>query len=198
VYLRTPLPAEDRAKALALAKDAASLDSNDPFVLTVLSAAYAYLRQYDLGLTAIEKALALDPNSAWAWTRSGWLHFYVRQPDRAIEHFQRATRLSPLDPMNFNVMVGIGAAHFDKAQYDEAVEWIERGLRQKPSATWIYRLLTAAYANAGRLDEARRTAAKFLEAFPGMTVSRAIDASPAGSGCIERIAEGLRQAGIPQ
>jgi adenylate cyclase len=67
-----PCPAEDRIKAVNLAQEAASLDSDDPLVLTVLSAAFALVRKFDLGLAAIEKALALDPNSAWAWLRSGW------------------------------------------------------------------------------------------------------------------------------
>jgi adenylate cyclase len=197
-YMRSHNPAADRLKALTLARDAASLDSHDPLVLTVLSAAYAIVGQFDLGLTAIEKALALDPNSAWAWLRSGWVNHYTRNPNKAIEHFKRAMRLSPLDPMHFNALVGIGAAHFDKDEYDEAIRWIERGLRERPDAVWTYRLLTAAYTHAGRLEEAKRAATKFLEAYPGMTVSKAIAAAPPKSPLIGRIAEGLRKAGLPE
>jgi adenylate cyclase len=197
-YMRTPLPAEDRAKALRLAQEAASLDSNDPLVLTVLSAAYGLVGQFDLGLAAIDKALALDPNSAWAWLRSGWSNNHAGKPDKAIEHFQRAMRLSPLDPMRFNALIGIGAAHFYKGQYDAAIGWMEKGLHEKPSAIWLYRLLTAAYAHAGRLEEAKRAVARFREAYPGMTVSKAIDAAPPSSPLIERIAEGLRKAGLPE
>ena len=96
VYMRTAVPGEDKQKAFRLAQDAASLDQTDPLVLTVLSAAYALVGQFALGRAAIEKALAIDPNSAWAWTRSGYLHVYTQCPDRAIEHFRRAIRLSPL------------------------------------------------------------------------------------------------------
>ena len=67
--------------------------------------------------------------------------------------------------MHFNALVGIGAAHFATGQYDEAARWLEQALREKPSATWIYRILTATYGNAGRLAEAQRTAARLLEAF---------------------------------
>jgi tetratricopeptide (TPR) repeat protein len=56
-----------------------------------------------LAQTLIERALTLDPNSAWAWNRRGWLNVYIREPDRAIQHFQRAMRLSPID--------GAGALH---------------------------------------------------------------------------------------
>jgi adenylate cyclase len=197
-YMRTLNPAEDRAKALRLAREAASLDSHDPLVLTVLSAAYAIVGQVDLGLTAIKNALALDPNSAWAWLRSGWLHNYAQQPDTAIEHFQRAMRLSPLDPMRFNALAGIGAAHFRKGQYDEAARWFEQALRERPDALWTCRGLAAAYAHAGRLEEAKQTVARFLEAYPGMTVSKAIAAAPNAAAVNERIAEGLRKAGLPE
>ncbi|GEO18975.1 adenylate/guanylate cyclase domain-containing protein [Microvirga aerophila] len=52
-YMRTPDPAADRAKALRLAREAASLDSSDTLVLTVLSAAYNLVGQFDLGLTVV-------------------------------------------------------------------------------------------------------------------------------------------------
>jgi adenylate cyclase len=197
-YMRTLCPAEDRAKALTLAQEAASLDSNDPLVLTVLSAAYAIAGKFDLGLAVIEKALAMDPNSAWAWLRSGWANHYVGNPDRAIEHFRRSMRLSPLDPMHFNALTGTGGAYFAKGEYDEAVRWLEQALREKSDATWTYRILTATYANAGRLEEARQSLARFLEAFPGMTVSKAIEATPGNQQFLSCYAQGLRAAGLPE
>ncbi|AWM85628.1 adenylate/guanylate cyclase domain-containing protein [Microvirga sp. 17 mud 1-3] len=197
-YMRTPDPADDRAKAVKLAQEAASLDSDDPLVLTVLSAAYAMAGKFDLGLSAIERALILDPNSAWAWLRSGWANHYVGNSDRAIEHFQRSMRLNPLDPMHFNALVGIGGAHFGKGSYDEAARWVEQALREKPSATWVYRLLTTTYANAGRLEEARQTAAKLLEAYPDLTVTRAVEAAPGNPDILARYAQGLREAGLPE
>jgi adenylate cyclase len=195
-YMRASDPAADRAKALQLARDGASLDSNDPLVLTVLSAAYNLVGQVDLGLAAIEKALTVDPNSAWAWLRSGWSNTYAGRHDTAIDHFRRAMRLSPLDPMRFSALVGIGAAHFAKGQCEEAAQWIEKGLCERPDAVWCYRLLTAAYAEAGQLEQAKRAAARFLDAYPDMTVSKAIDATPPSSPLRKRIAEGLRRAGL--
>ena len=103
-------------------------------MLTVLSAAYNLVGQFELGLTVIEKALALDPNSAWAWLRSGWSNIYLERHDTAIEHFRRAMRLSPLDPMRFSALIGIGAAYFAKGECDEAARWIEDGLRERPDA----------------------------------------------------------------
>jgi hypothetical protein len=50
------------------------------------------------GVKAIASWVTLDPNSAWAWNRSGWLESYLDRADTAIEHFERALRLSPFDP----------------------------------------------------------------------------------------------------
>jgi adenylate cyclase len=196
--MTTSDPAANRAKALQLAREAASIDSNDPLVLTVLSAAYNLVGQFELGLTVIEKALTFDPNSAWAWLRSGWSNTYMRRHDTAIEHFRRAMRLSPLDPMRFSALIGIGAAHFANGECDEAARWIEEGLRERPDAVWGYRLLTASYAEAGRLEEAKQAAARFLEAYPEMTVSKAVEATPPSSPLRGRIADGLRKAGVPE
>ena len=69
---------------MTLARDAARIDDNDPLVLTCAGAAYSIASEYPRAQALIAKALALDPNSAWAWHRSGWLHAYIRQPDTAI------------------------------------------------------------------------------------------------------------------
>ncbi|WP_280139403.1 tetratricopeptide repeat protein [Microvirga massiliensis] len=123
---------------------------------------------------------------------------YAQHPDTAIEHFERAVRLSPLDPMHFNALVGIGAAHSGKGQYDEAARWFKQALRERPDALWTCLLQAAAYAHAGRLEEARRTVAGFLQAYPGMTVSKAIAAAPSAAPVNKRIAEGLHRVGFPE
>src|SRR4051794_4737709 len=196
VYMRTAVPGEDKQKAFRLAQEAASLDHTDPLVLTVLSAAYPLVGQFDLGLAAVEKALAADPNSAWAWTRSGYLNAYIQSPDRAIEHFRRAIRLSPLDPMHYNALFGIGSAHFAKGDYSEAVKWVEKALSEKPSAMWAYRLLATAYANAGRLEEARWAASKLRAAYPEINI-KSLEATST-LGAMRGFVEGLRLAGIPE
>jgi hypothetical protein len=57
---------------------------------------------------------------------------------RAIGNFERALRLSPIDPMNFNNYVGLGSAHEVAQEYDEA-GFYRRALEERPTAGWIYR-----------------------------------------------------------
>jgi adenylate cyclase len=147
---------------LRLAQAATALGGEDPTVLTVLGAAHTIVRNYEIAARMLEKALTLDPNSAWAWNRSGWLESYLDRADTAIEHFERALRLSPFDPMNFNAFIGIGGAHFVAGRYAETARWLEKGLLENPGATWVYRNLVPTYALLGRDADARGGLSRLL------------------------------------
>jgi len=197
-YLRTTNLREDRNRANKLAEEAVRLDSNGPLVLTCSGAAYSITGEHARAQGLIAKALMLDPNSAWAWHRSGWLNTYIRQPDRAIEDFQKAIRLSPVDPLMFNMFLGTGAAHFLRGDYFEAVDWIEKGLREKPDALWANRLLSASYFYAGRVDDAKRSLAAFCQAFPDMTVAKVLERTPGSMILKERFAAAFKELGLPE
>jgi adenylate cyclase len=186
----------DKREALQKAQLAAELASDDPFVLTVLGAGLTITHEFQTGLHMIEKALALDPNSAWAWNRLGWLRNYLGAPGPAIGHFERAIRLSPFDPMVFNSHVGIGSAHFIVGRYDEAVSWFEKACLASPKAIWIHRVLAPAYIYSGRQEQAEASVRKLRATYPDLTATAAAAAHVFEQEVLERIAEGLRRAGL--
>jgi adenylate cyclase len=175
---------------------AAAASGEDPTILTVLAAAYSIVRSHGIGARLLEKALALDPNSAWAWNRSGWLQSYLGNPGTSIDHFERALRLSPFDPMNFNAYIGIGAAHFVAGRYADTALWIERGLIDRPGAIWAYRELVAAYALLGREADARAGLSRLLNEYRDLTVSKVLSALVYSQPTLDSVAEGLRKAGM--
>jgi tetratricopeptide (TPR) repeat protein len=128
----------------------------------------------------------------------GWLQTYLANPDTSIDHFERALRLSPFDPMNFNACIGIGAAHFVAGRYADTAVWIEKGLIDRPGATWAYRELVAAYALLGRDADARAGLARLLKEYRDLTVSKVLSALVYSQPTLDRIAEGLRKAGFPE
>ena len=77
----------------------------------VLSAVHTFVRNFGTARVLLERAVTLDPNSAWAWQRLGWLENYSDLHKQALEQFERAMQLSPLNPMNFNIFVGMGSAN---------------------------------------------------------------------------------------
>jgi adenylate cyclase len=145
----------------------------------------------------LERAVALDPNAAWAWSRIGWLEAYSDQPQKAIVNFERALRLSPIDPMNFNNYVGIGSAHEVAQEYDKAAAFYQRALGERPNARWIYRNLASVLSGAGRFDEARQAFAELMLTYPDLTISKFKKAMVFSSAVLDRMAANLRKLGLP-
>jgi adenylate cyclase len=189
----------DKRETLRVAQVAASLSSDDAFVLAVLGAALSITLEFERAAAVLDRALALDPNSAFAWARSGWLKsFRADEPEIAIQHFERALRLSPFDPMGFNWLYGIGCSHFVAGRYEQAVAWQEKALFANPAATWMYRGLISAYVFAGHLDQAKAGLRELLQAYPDLTISSVRAALPNEEESTARFLEGLRRAGLPK
>ena len=189
---------EAQAKARSLGERAAELSGDDPIILAVLGAIHTFVRNYGTARILLDRAVALDPNAAWAWQRLGWVENYSDRPKQAIEHFERAIRLSPLDPMNFNNYVGMGAAHELLEKYDQAVVLLRRALEERPNAKWIYRSLTNALSGAGRMEEARQAYDEMTRYYPGLTITRFKQAMVFSPATLERMAQNLRKLGMPE
>src|SRR5260370_20008778 len=89
-----------------------------------------------------------------------------------IANFERALRLSPIDPMNFNNYVGIGSVHEVAQEYAEAAAFYRRALEERPNARWIYRNLASVLSGAGRVDEAKQAFAEMMRSYPDLTISK--------------------------
>ncbi|MGI9420864.1 MAG: adenylate/guanylate cyclase domain-containing protein, partial [Geminicoccaceae bacterium] len=77
-----------KAQALDHAERAANLSADDPLILAVLGTVHTFARHYGAARVLLERAVALDPNAAWAWSRLGWLATYTDRPDEARAHFE--------------------------------------------------------------------------------------------------------------
>jgi adenylate cyclase len=187
--------AGSQALARTLAERAAELSGDDPLILAVLGAVHTIVGNLGTARVLLERALALDPNAAWAWSRLGWLESLSDRPERAIENFERAWRLSPLDPMNFNNQVGMAFAHEVAQDYDKAVALYRRALEERPHAVWIYRYLTSALSDAGRMAEAKEAFAEMMRNYPGLTVAKFRQAMPSAP-IIDRMVDNLRKLGL--
>jgi len=190
--------ADSQAKARSLAEQAAALSGDDPLILAVLGAVHTFVRNFGTARVLLERALVLDPNCAWAWSRLAWIENYADQPVKAIENFERAIRLSPIDPMNFNNYAGIGSAHEISEEYDQAVTFYRRALLERPHASWIYRNLASALAGAGRTEEARQAFAEMMRHYPGLTVAKFEQAMVFSPATMERMARHLRSLGLAE
>jgi adenylate cyclase len=190
--------AGSQAMARSLAERAANLSGDDPLVLAVLGAVHTFVRNHGTARVLLDRALALDPNCAWAWSRLAWIDNYSDQPRDAIVKFERALRLSPIDPMNFNNHAGMGSAHEISQDYDKAAALYRRALEEQPNAVWIYRNLASSLSGAGRIEEAGDAFARMLLSYPDLTVSKFKQAMVFSNAALDRMAENLRRLGLPE
>ena len=107
-------------------------------------------------------------------------------------------RLSPVDPAKFYYAAALGAAYFVGEQYDEAVEWERRALRDRPNYLVARRLLTASLVQLGRPEEAREAVGALLATAPGYTLADAAAHSAFRGPTRERYLGALRRAGLPE
>lgn len=187
-----------KAASLSLAERAANLSTDDPLILTVLGTVHTFARNYGTARILLEKAIALDPNSAWTCSRLGWLAAYTDRAAEALRYFEKALRLSPVDPINFNNYVGIALALQVEGNDNGAAEMYQRALDERRNAHWIHRNLAPALLGAGKVQEAQKSFEALLAAYPNLTIKRYKDAMAISPGVLDRIGKQLAQLGLPE
>jgi tetratricopeptide (TPR) repeat protein len=191
---------DEIAEAARLATRATELGKDDAIALGTAGFAFGYVvGDLGAGVALIDRALLLDPNSALAWYFGGWLRIWLGEHEAAIEHFARAMRLSPQDPHMFNMRAGVASAHFFAGRYADASSWAEAAAREQPNHVIAACIGAASSALDGRIAEARKATARLRQLEPALRLSNLKDLVPLRrSEDFARLAEGLREAGLPK
>jgi adenylate cyclase len=190
---------QETAAAEVAARKAARLGLDDAIALAQAGFALAFVAaNLDDGAALIDRALNLNPNLAAAWRFSGYVRAFLGDPDLAIEHLQRAIRLSPLDPLIFIVQNGIVLAHFFAGRYEEALDWAQRALRQNPNYAAALIMAAVSGALAGRKEDRDKAVARLRELDPQVRIANFANVWPLRR-TEDRVAfeEGLRLTGLP-
>jgi adenylate cyclase len=193
-----PLGAQE---ALRLVQEARADNPDDPLVL----ATYGHLRGFlaqdiPAALDALKQAVAIHPNYAPILLRGGWVHMYAEQPEAALEYFQCALRLSPLDPEMFMMTSGIGRACGLLGRFDEALHWGTQAVSQSERWSTGHLVVILALVALGRIEEARLAAARCAKVLPKFTVGYYRQVAPARTNParLEREIAALQTAGLPE
>jgi adenylate cyclase len=190
-------PELERKEAVRLLRLALSDDDDDPEKLAWVSLISAYMVGDSEGaIEMAERAVALNPNSYWAWSCRGHVYRIAGLPEEALRSFERAIRMSPIDPLLHRAFVGMGYAFIELGRLDEAIVAGKKAQRQNPSFSSAYRCLASAFAHLGRDAEAHDAAARLLETDPAFTISAFI--ARGGQSNTKLLIEGLRKAGLPE
>jgi len=190
-------PQFDRKEAVRLCRLALSVDDSDPETLAIATVVSAWMvGDCESSIELADRAVALNPNSFLAWHGRGWVYNIAGLPEEAVQSFERAIRMSPVDPLLHSSFAGMGYAFIELGRFDEAILAGKKALRQNPSYSSAFRCLASAYAHLGRDAEAREAAARLLEVDPAFTISSWI--ARGGRSNAKLTIEGLRKAGLPE
>jgi len=144
-----------RGPAVDFARRALQAAPEDPEVLAVAAFVLGVRGEdFDVAVSLIDRALALNPSSALGWYWSGMLGVIAGHPDLALEHFDTFLRLSPRERPSVH-LTGIGMALFMNRRFEDAAAKLAGSLERVPNFTISLRFLAACYAHMGRLAEAR-------------------------------------------
>jgi TolB-like protein/Tfp pilus assembly protein PilF len=191
---------KEAQEALQLAQAALDADSYDAEVLHMSGFTLAYVGgDNETGALLLGRSLSINPNSALAWSASGHIKGWLGEPEVAIEHFTRAIRLSPFDPMLSTFYGGIAMAHFVAKHYASAVEWADKAVRIGPKFQPAYRWLAAGLAKMNATEEARAVIQRAMALDSRVTLTELQKRLPSFSrSLLDDYLDGLRKAGIPE
>ena len=190
-------PQFDRKEAVRLLHLALSVDEGDAQTLAWVSITSAHMiGDYESETEMADRAVALNPNLFDAWFCRGWVYKVAGLPEEAIRSFERAIRMSPVDPLLHRSFTGMGYALIELGRFDEAIAAGKKALRQNPSFSTAYRCLASAFTHLGRDEEAREAAAHLLKTDPAFTISGYV--ARGGQSNSKLLIEGLRKAGLPE
>ena len=181
-----------RSEMLQLAQRAALLDTGDPLVTTALAGVAMLSGQRDLAEPLVERAVAQDPTSGWAWERKGFMHI-EDSPELAIACFDRAIRLLGPHLPKENCAVGILQSHRAKRDYERASHFARGLLADNPSAMISHRFLICFESILGRPWAAWQSADALRRIHPHFSFSEFNRAVPSAGACEHWTAYGIPQ-----
>ena len=190
------LEGEDLDYAVKLANRALELDDADPWAHVALAAVAFTDRKTEQSVRECMRALELNPNFAIAHAYLGWALVWDGQSEEAIRHFQQALRMSPHDPLKAFFNKGTAVAHYYAHRYEDAIEWCNKAISERPGFTAARRVLCASLAQAGRTKEAEAVMAKLRELQPNLSIAWIKQHVPYTERAMPHFLDGMRKAGL--
>ena len=160
------------AEGVRFAHHAVLLDPHDPVVLTESAFALGHLNS-DLAMAIpwLDRAIALNPNSAHAFGRGAIVRSFAGAYEIAEDHSARAMRLSPFDTWTYVFTKARGDSHLYRRQFPEAVEWLRQSAQQNRMHAPTFLSLSSALARLGRMEEGRAAMVRLLALRPMSSVT---------------------------
>ena len=124
---------------------------------------------------------------------------YLGRGEEAVKYAEYGQRLSPFDRRRYLYDNVLAWAHYANGTFEEAVTWARLSTTAAPAFTANLRVLIASLIAAGRLGEARATAAQMLALESDFSMARYLRTrQPFAPGSIrDRFVSSLTEVGLP-
>ncbi|MCH8002220.1 MAG: tetratricopeptide repeat protein [Proteobacteria bacterium] len=186
-----------RRQAYDSAARALSLDPSSARAYSVLAILQMVDGRYDEAIESARKAISLNPNDADSHLNLALVLSYGGEHDKAVRAMKAALRLNPKPPSGVYRLSGfiLLMAH----RYEQAINLLIKARNTTPSDP-SHEELAMAYAQLGRLDEAKAEVDGMLKLWPAanLTYYRVLYAHHKREEDLDFRIAALRKAGLPQ
>lgn len=147
-----------RQRAYERAGRALQIDPEASLPFSVLAVLQVVDGRHAEAIASAERAVALAPSDAEAYAALGLVLTFSGRHAEAVSAMEQAMKLNPRLPTSDRVVAGM--AHLLHDQPARAAEILELARAEAPNVDDVHAMLAAAYAEVGRMDDARRAAAE--------------------------------------
>ena len=197
-FARAGLDASDKAAALHHANAALASGTDDAMALAVAGfVTYLLGKDHDAALSAIDRALSLNPSCATALYLGAQSNALWGNGEKAVSFANRALRLSPFDPLAFEAHMAFGTVAMAQEHYGEAASHFGKIIEIRPNFSTGYLQRAVALALGGRAAEAAFDVARGLELEPAFQ-NRVYYQWGIAPAIAQKFVEGGRMLGLPE
>ena len=157
---------------------------------------YMYVNRHEEAIVEVEKAMAMDTNSAVVHFAAGLVLRFSGKAAESIPVCMKSIRLEPFAPGIY--YANLGMAYYQKGDdCEEAVKACEKAIKLAPEGMIVHFMATTVFSACNRDKEARKAAKELLRINPKFSAASFTEKLPyKNPKDKEQIVEALRKAGL--
>ena len=165
------------------------------FVHYIASVFYLWKKDLDRSAAEADVALNLNPNYAQAHNSRGIVNIYGGQPLAAVPHIEQAIRLDPA--IKHLYIHFLASAYLVAGDYEVAASLFRERVLLSPKTDLSRAFLAVSLGHLGKADEAGMVWCELMNINPKYSFAEHVGRLPFRNNAdVDRLAEGLRKAGI--
>ena len=187
-----------RKRAYEKAGRALELNPESSRPYAILAILQVVDRRYEEAIASAGRAVALGPSDAEAYAALSLVLTFAGRHADAVAAIETAQQFNPSLSTSERLVAGL--AFLLHGDYSRAIEMLKRARAEAPGLIDVHALLAAAYARAGRMNEARDAAVEARRVVPVISVEsfRVLYAHFRNGQDLERVLDAMRDAGLPE